>query len=683
MRTKEELLSLLMVAHPEEENNPISLIIFANQQYRLGKPLITDQEYDSLLPAFGLKDGDPRLMDVNTHGVEEVLPYKMGSMEKIKTIKELTNWLTNKRSKEFIDNWEEIVLIAMPKLDGNSILDTGTDKVVYSRGDGNKGRPYGKEWIDTMGIKYLYPFKVNGELIISKEKFKHSDFTGYANPRNTVGGILGGTAPVTQLKHVDFIRYGVEPRIEALYGTKSKILDMLNKAQPVKIEYQLVKAKDVTVDMMQELYEKWGKEFEIDGLILEINDIGLRTKLGMETNSFNPAYGRAFKGIFDEITDTKVQKIVRLVNKDGELKPVLHITPVEIQGVTISKLFADNEWFLKSFGLGEGSNITIKRAGGVIPRVYAVEGIKVPLAEDLKKLRDKKVDIFKHLGLTINNHKLPTVREIFPDTKEIKVFEWRTDVEYGFAFPDGVKEVEIQRLIHFFECIDVKGVSDKILTDLYEKGFETISSILNLTVEQVSTWDGYGLSKATMICEELNSKVKSAPIEKIMHGSNCFDQLGSTKIGWAGDLNKRPIFVNEDVMAIKGFAEETSGQYIKGRILFDNWMQVQGMKKIVEEKRSEEAKPIMETSTSTGELSGKKFCFTKFRDKELEQIISDRGGLVTEDLTKSVTTLVVKDHGTASSKKDKAQKWGIQVIDHSELKTMLGKGESQSANAIF
>jgi len=326
----------------------------------------------------------------------------------------------------------------------------------------------------------------------------------------------------------------------------------------------------------------------------------------------------------------------------------------------------------------------------VIPRVSAVEGIKVPDSKELAKLRDKGVDIFKHLGVKVNNHRLPEVREVFPDINEIKVFEWKSDVEYGLAFPDGFKDVEIQRMIHFFESLDVKGVSDKIITDLYEKGFETISSVLNITIDQMAQWDGYGKSRATLIMNELTAKVEAAAIENIMHGSNCFNQLGSTKIAWARNLNKE-IFPDGEVALrkfdlelrkIDGYGEELIIQYISGRKKFSEWTMAQGLEELVSKKMK--SVPQQEKAAAKdGELSGQKFCFTKVRDKALEQIIADRGGLVTEDLSKSVTTLVVKDHGTASSKKDKAQKWGIRVIDISELRTILGKDEKQSSNAIF
>jgi hypothetical protein len=188
------------------------------------------------------------------------------------------------------------------------------------------------------------------------------------NPRNLVAGKFNDKTPNPEvLKDCEYVRYGMETD-EFDFETKSEVLDYLNETQKTIVPYENIEIKDLTEEYLKELFIKWSSQYEIDGVILEVNDLKLQKELGRERNN-NPVFARAFKGDFEEVKESKVVSITIQVSKRGYLKPVVNIEPIELDGVTVTNPTGYNFRFIKEMGIGIGSIVKVKRSGMVIPKI--------------------------------------------------------------------------------------------------------------------------------------------------------------------------------------------------------------------------------------------------------------------------------------------------------------------------
>jgi len=278
-------------------NELVEKIKIANEKYRIGEPIMSDSQFDKLVEQ--LKDLDPKNEILQTIGYQikdenrkSRLPIEMASMNKIKSIEDIKDWC---RLKE-ISSTETVVIT--PKFDGLSLCVNETTQEAWTRGDGEFGQKsnehyklIGNHLDNSTRDEYTY-----GEVMMSKTTFLKKYSTEFANPRNLVAGLLNSKEPQDTLKDCSYIKYGsISKKLSSNYQTKQQVLDSLNSNQEIKVNYHICKISDVTEDLLISLFHKFGTEYEIDGLIIEINDINSQNKLGRETSSNNPVWARAFK----------------------------------------------------------------------------------------------------------------------------------------------------------------------------------------------------------------------------------------------------------------------------------------------------------------------------------------------------------------------------------------------------
>ena len=343
----------------------------ANTAYRLGRPIMSDSKYDQLLEELSLlSPNDILLGKIGVSIADESrkikVPIDMASMNKTKSIDDLNDWA---RLKGISRN--EVVILT-PKFDGLSLCVDEVNDDACTRGDGEFGQSSNEHYKliqnklkKTPAVLYTY-----GEVMMSKKTFldKYSDF---ANPRNLVAGLLNNKEATEPLKDCHYIKYGAI--CEDRPDTKQELLDELNKGQKIKVNYHICKISDLTEELLISLFHKWSVDFEIDGVIIEVNDLSKQESLGRERSSNNPVWARAFKHpSFEQSAETEIIGISWNISKQGLLKPILHINPVKLDGVTVSNVTGNNARFVKESGLGVGAIVVVKRSGMVIPIIYDV-----------------------------------------------------------------------------------------------------------------------------------------------------------------------------------------------------------------------------------------------------------------------------------------------------------------------
>jgi len=424
-------------------------IVKANEAYRLGSPIISDKDYDQLVEELELLSPNDDLLTKVGHVVADEtrkakLPIEMASMNKIKSMDDINDWC---RLKGISKN--EVVIIT-PKFDGLSLCVNEFSDDAFTRGDGQFGQKSNEHYklignhlhSDThRDILRSFSFTY-GEVMMSKKTFTEKYSNDFANPRNLVAGLLNSKEATESLKDCSFIKYGAVVNKD-YYSTKQDLIEGLNVCQEIKVQYHVCKISELTEELLISLFKEYSIDYEIDGLIIEIDNLDLQDTLGRETSSNNPCYARAFKHpSFEQSAETEIIGISWNISKQGYLKPTLHISPVKLDGVTVSNVTGNNARFVKDMGIGVGAKVIVKRSGMVIPIIADV---------------------------------IQTVEFQMPDVDNI---DWN---ENGVELVT-LTETDDQKLkknISFFEILEADNVSEGVITQLWDVGYKTISDILN------------------------------------------------------------------------------------------------------------------------------------------------------------------------------------------------------------
>jgi DNA ligase (NAD+) len=624
-------------------------IIEANTAYRTEEAIISDSEYDDLIEELEqLVPNDELLTKIGHTPVDESrkrkLPIPMASMNKIKTIEELRSWIRLKKIPE------DTLMIITPKYDGLSLCNNEVDNEAWTRGDGEVGQ-LSTEHFKFIGSKkrLRYSFYSFGEVIMSKKNWERcktliNPRTGnpYKNPRNMASGKMNDKRPTDILSNFTYVRYGLSSESHK-HLDKEAQLEILNQLNDHKVSYKIIEVGKITTEMLVDLFTNWSCEFELDGVIIEVNDAKLREKLGRETSTNNPCFARAFKGNFEMVKDTVVKSIVYQVSKLGYLKPVTHIEPVELDGATVKKATAINERFVVGFRLHVGSKVKIKRSGMVIPLIMEIDGNKIE--------KDKHGDyIFPYSDEKLTIKKCPICNGAV-SWNESKIEATCTNTECEGS--------NLQKIIAFFEILEVDDVSDGICEVFFNAGYNSIDKILNMSKKDILSLDGFAEKKAEKTYENIHSKLNGVSLSKLQHASGCFSGLGSKKLLLLEHFEKVPTIA--EIIQIEGFSDKSAEMYLSG---LDNF------NKFIKNLPITIAKTEKVEATSN-DLQGKIFVFTGIRRTDLEVIIQSKGGTIGSGVSKNTTHLICKDMNSGSSKLEKAKELGVTIMNVENLEKLL------------
>ena len=604
----------------------VNKISQANLAYRTGNAIMSDKEYDILVEELSLLDPNNELLnkvglEITDETRKAKLPIEMASMNKIKTMQDILDWF---RLKNIIKCAE---LIITPKFDGLSLCVNETTDEAFTRGDGEYGQKSNEHYklignhftSDTNPFAFTY-----GEVMMSKKKFieKYSDF---ANPRNLVAGLLNSPDARESLMDCEYIKYGAIPTNDTSFEFKSEILDELNKGQKTKVKYHLTNLDSLTEELLINLFHEWSVDYEIDGLIIEVNSLSIQKQLGRETSSNNPVYARAFKHeSFEQKAETEVIGISWNISKQGLLKPILHINPVKLDGVTVSNVTGNNARFVKDMGIGVGAKVVVKRSGMVIPLI---------------------VDV------------LQTVDFVMPVVEGTEI-DWSESGIELITLTE-TDEQKLRKNIAFFEILEAENVSEGVITQLWDAGYQTIESILNLTQSDLEKIDRFGKRKAQIVFTSIQKCIKDVQLSKLQHATGIFKGLGSKKLALLEDFTTKPTV--DQVMEIEGFAEISAKTYVDN---YDNFFN------FVKDLPITIAQKVEAVKVGT-DLDGKSFVFTGVRRADLEEVIESRGGKIAGSVSKNTTHLVMKAKGSGSSKEKKALDLGVTILTVEELEKLL------------
>ena len=606
----------------------IENITKANEAYRIGSPIMSDQDYDILIDKLQSIDPNNDLLKSVGHKIQDdsrkrKLPIPMASMNKVKTIDEINDWVRLK-----MINPNQTVVIT-PKYDGLSLCVNELTKEAWTRGDGEFGQKSDNHYKligNKLGEVLMYSFKFNftfGEVMMPKKVFTEKYSQEFANPRNLVAGLLNSKEVTEALKDCVYIKYGAVSDSKHFFNTKSEILKELNVGQVIKVPFEVIPINQITSDLLNNLFKTWSEDFEIDGLILEIDYLPTQEQLGRETSSNNPCFARAFKSPdFEQTAETTITGITWNISKQGLLKPTLHVDPIKLDGVTISNVTGNNARFVKDLQLGAGAKVKIKRSGMVIPIIYEViEGV------------DFQMPNIPNIDWNENGVELITLEE--------------TD------------DQKFKQLVSFFEILETDNFGEGVIKQLWEAGHKTVKDILSLTQSDLEQIDRFGKRKSQIVLKSIKQATTDVSLSKLQHATGLFKGLGSKKLALLEGFKNKPTI--DQILEIDGFAEISAQSYIDG---YDNFFQfISDLPITIQEK--------VESVKLSNDLDGSNFVFTGVRRQDLEVIIESRGGKIGSSVSKNTTHLVMKSVGSGSSKEKKAMDLGVKIMTVEQLDELL------------
>lgn len=639
--------------------------------YNSGEEAVSDTVFDTVKDILAERDPDNYFLSQVGAPVDSKdkvdLPYPMASLDKIKPYDpKIDRWFDKYKGPYAISD----------KLDGVSaqLYKDKKGKVkLYTRGDAVQGRDIShliNKITSKAAIKKLpNNTSLRGEIIIPRSKHKY--IKDYANGRAAVSGLTGaddGDYDEVVAKHTDLVIYSMiypddkdhNERMKMIkkYGFKvvwQDVVDDIDSFDPIGYEgIEESESKSDSDDESGEDSEESASESDSESSDDEdegVSDVEMYLKRTVKARrrhseydvdgivcvdsgrsygvkSTNPKHAFAFKMRFgDQERHTTVVNIEWEPTMYAYIQPTVIVKKVTIGGSQIERATGHNAKYIHDQKIGKGAKIVIVKSGDVIPYIAEVtKGAKKPLMP--------KID-----------------------------YKWH---EGGFEIiatnikPETAQKIGIKRTHHFFTKLNIKYISTGIITKLYDEGYNSIFKILGADHDALAEIDGIGDKLVKKIFDEIEKRIAGAKLHSIMAASLQFGRgLGLRKLKLVTDahpdimklkIKKQDLIDN--LNDIDGFSDISSIQFADGLKRFK--MFYRRLSKCVDIKHiTNPPKKKKKRKTKGVDLTGEKVVFTGFRDKVLEEKITDLGGKVTTSVSSNTTILVYVETSKGKSQKVK------------------------------
>lgn len=654
--------------------------------YILNDPLLSDYEYDQLYKSLEkLEQENPGLItsDSPTQRVAKGLTKDFPAVQHLVPMLSLDNSYNSDDLTDFdrkareLTGLKEIEYCVEPKFDGGSIsIIYENDLLVRgaTRGDGVEGDEVTTNIKQIRSIPLSAKFsdyglqqvEVRGEVLINKSNFKkynekimEEGLPPLANPRNAAAGTLrikdssevakrNLEAFVYHVSYYSLAKGKKTPKELTNHSDSLKMLWELGFRSPEN-EKKIFKGIDAVIKYCNGFEAKRDDlPYEIDGMVIKVNDFALQDKLGM--TSHHPRWAIAYKFKARQGT-SKLLAVEFQVGRTGAVTPVAKLEPVAVGGVTVSSISIHNEDYIKEKDLRIGDAVLIERAGDVIPQI-------VKSLTDARTGKEKKI--------------------IFPKTCPVcdsKLFKEEEEAVWRCINIDCPAQV-VERIIHFVskDAMDIRGFGDANVRKFYELGFLTdIPGIYTLDFNKISEMEGFG-QKSIDNLQAAISNSKKQPLHRLIYA------LG---IRFVGETTAKTLAqAVTHLLDFKKFSLEELqrledvGPKVAGSIhhFFSNKDNIKLLEQL--EKLGLILKNEKKELTASGNLKGQTFLFTgtlpTLKRSEAEAMAEENGGQILSGVSAKLNYLVVGED--AGSKLDKAKKLNtVKIISEDEFLKLLGK----------
>ncbi len=653
------------------------------QYYVANEPVISDFEYDQLyqqLIALESKDQSLITSDSPSQRVGNSLNNNFETVAHLVPMLSLEN---SYNAEDLIDfdrkamegaQLNDLEYCVEPKFDGASIsLLYENDKLIRActRGDGIAGDDITNNIKQIRSIPLSIPLlahgiqqmEIRGEVIMTKKSFadfnerlKEKQLAPLANPRNAAAGSLRMKDPKEVAErnldafiyHISYFLAAPGKTVTKLLTTHSGSLELLwnmGFRAPQK-EKKIIKGIEKVISFCNEFEsERDTLPYEIDGLVIKINDFALQEKLGM--TSHHPRWAIAYKFKARQAT-TILENVEFQVGRTGAVTPVAKLKVVAIGGVMVSSISMHNQEYIKEKDLRLGDTVIIERAGDVIPQI-------VQSIASLRKGNEKIIQFPTHCPVC--NAELE---------KEEAEAVWRCNSPLCTA-------QIIEKIIHFVskDAMDIKSFGEANIRKFYELGLlQTITDLYTLELEKVNGLEGFGKKSI----ENLKTAIevsKTQPLYRLVYA------LG---IRFVGETTAKTITAQvHHILDLQNYSEEQlMGFEDVGIKVAKSIFQFFHQAKNIELIQSLEALGLNMIQTNTkavdGNLTGLNFLFTgtltQLKRSDAEAMVEAAGGHILGGVSSKLNYLVVGED--AGSKLEKAKKIAsIKIISEADFVELI------------
>lgn len=640
--------------------------------YVLDDPLISDYDFDMMLKELNdLEKSNPEFFDKNSPtqrvGGEVTKSFNtsvhetpMYSLDNSYSLEDLKDW--EKRIKKIIE--EPIQYTCELKFDGvsiNLLYSNGELIKAVTRGDGVKGDDVTSniKTIPTVPLKLIGNFSNNfearGEVVMPIEGFNelnkvriHNGEEPFKNPRNTASGSLKlQDSKEVSTRPLECLLYSVEdPNL-----FKNQI-DFLEKAKNIGFNVFQNYMHSDSIEEIFEFIQHWETNrsklpFEIDGVVLKVNDFYQREVLGY-TSKF-PRWAIAYK-FKPENTGTRLNSISFQVGRTGSITPVANLEPVNLAGTIVKRASLHNADFIQSMDIRVGDFVYVEKGGDIIPKITNID--KSKRAVDSKKFE---------------------FPEYCPECGS-KLFRLEGEANHYCLNYNGCKPQIIGRIQHYIsrKALDIEGLGQETVALLVNADLiKNYSDLYDLKFDQVVHLDRMADKSANNLLDGIIES-KKIPFERVLYG------LGIRYVGETVAKKLAKHFESIDNMLNTSFDElilvDEIGEKIANSILEfasdnDNIQIINKLKKNGVRFEIDDSDKNVSSI-----LAGKSFVisgvFSNFSRDELKRFIETNGGKISSSLS-SKTSYLVAGANMGPSKKLKAEKLNINIITENELTNLV------------
>jgi DNA ligase (NAD+) len=664
----------------------IEVINYADWKYYVqSEPVFSDSEYDALfkkLKELEEKYPEQVLADSPTQrvakGISEKFPpvahlVPMLSLDNTYNAEDLRDW--DRKCKESAGT-DSLEYCAEPKYDGASIsliYEDGRLVRGATRGDGVMGEEITVNVKQIKSIPLTASFmkdgisqiEIRGEVVIHKEVFAayneqraKDGLPPLANPRNAASGTLRILDPEEVRKRkLSAIVYHISDytqergkdtpeQLHSHYDSLKWLYDM-GFPTPAKEMKRFKHIDDVIA--FCDGFEKRRDDlpYEVDGLVIKVNQFDLQEKMGM--TSHHPRWAVAYKFKARQAT-SKLRRVEFQVGRTGTITPVAKIDPVPISGVTVTSISLFNEDVVREKDVRIGDTVLVERAGDVIP--YIVK----PLTE----LRDgtEQPIVFPS--------ECPDCGQ--PLEKVQEEAAWRC---ININCPSQV----VERLIHFCskDAMDIRGMGGANVKKFYDLGFITdIPSLYQIDWDKVRGLEGFGEKSITNLQQAIENS-KQQTLNRVIYGlgiRHVGETMAKTLANAVSNLKELYDWNKEKLTSLEDVGPKVATTVADFFSMPENKHMVDQLEQVGVNLSNHHKGQ----KTEGGALAGKTFLFTgtlsQFKRSDAETMVEERGGSIVSGVSSKLNYLVVG--ADAGSKLEKAKKLGtVSILTEREFLDMI------------
>ena len=624
-------------------------------------PLVADRTYDALFArlealeaAFDLESEDSPTRRVGGAPVDE-----------LETVDHVAPMLSIDQSGEAAavrafdervrGELDAVAYLCEPKFDGLSlevIYEEGRLVRAATRGDGERGDDVTAQvrTIRALPLRLRgdHPdyLAVRGEVFMPRDAFREHNRErlergddAFANPRNAAAGTLRRLDPsVVAERPLSFFCYEVLDASEEPETPERGLRWFESWGLPTSGRDELVADVEDAIAFRDRLLdEREALNYEIDGVVIKVNDRDACAELGTTARAVRWAFAYKFpaRSEVTTVTDVVVQ-----VGRTGRLTPVALLDPVDVGGVTVSRATLHNPDEIESLGVNVGDRVRVKRAGDVIPYVEEV----------VEKGNDGHFD--------------------FPDACPVCHSPVERDGPIAFCTGGLACEAQLERtLVHYTDALDVDGLGGERGQQLIDEGIVTsLADLYRLDVETLAELDGWGEKSAENLLVELDG-AREPSLHRFLAAISIPAVGGATARNLAREFGTLDAVMDADAGALSGVPDV--GPTVAERVR--DFFESEENRAAIADLRAAGVEPRATTREGSDELDGLTFVFTGSLDvtrNEAEKLVEAHGGRTTSSVS-GATSYLVAGEGPGRRKVDDADANDVPVLDEAEFVELL------------